>query len=154
MNRLSSGATAIPLIIADIYELAGRFRARGDRIAGAIGQTQARWQVLSAASGLSASVPRIARRLGLSRQAVQRIADLLVDDGLAEFAVNPDHKASPNLVPTPGGREALARLTKTARAAHEELAASLDAVDLPALRRDLRALLAALDASPLDDKGE
>ncbi|HEY5209169.1 MAG TPA: helix-turn-helix domain-containing protein [Stellaceae bacterium] len=153
MNRLSSGATAIPLIIADIYELAGRLRARGDLIAGAIGQSQARWQVLSAASGPPVSVPRIARRLGLSRQAVQRIADLLAADGLAAFAVNPDHKASPNLVLTPVGHDALARLTKTARAGHEELAASLDAVDLAALRRDLRALLAALDASPIDNKG-
>jgi|SRR5665213_2351721 len=151
MNRNDAGVAAFPLIIADIYELAGRLRARGDRIAGAIGQSQARWQVLSAASGPPATVPRIARRLGLSRQAIQRIADLLVDDGLAAFTVNPDHKASPHLMLTRAGREALARLTKTARAAHEELAASLDAVDLPALRGNLRALLAALDASPLDD---
>jgi DNA-binding MarR family transcriptional regulator len=136
----------MPLIIADLYELAGAFRARGDRIASATGQTQARWQVLSAASGdIALSVPRIARRLGLSRQAVQRIADLLVEEGLTIFADNPDHKSSPHLVLTDAGRDTLAQLTRIARRGHGELAAKLQQIDLARLRADLKSLLVALN---------
>lgn len=154
MNKATTdAAAAMPLIVADIYELAGLLRARGDRLAAAIGQTQARWQVLSAASGQAMTVPRIARRLGLTRQAVQRIADLLVGERLASYADNPDHKASPYLVPTKAGRDALTRLTKAARAGHQELAAKLDGIDMAALRRDLRALLMALNGSPKSDRG-
>ncbi|MGH6990613.1 MAG: MarR family winged helix-turn-helix transcriptional regulator, partial [Stellaceae bacterium] len=93
----------MPTIIADTYELAGAFRARGEAIAAAIGQSQARWQVLSAASGEPLTVPQIARRLGVTRQAVQRIADLLVADGLARYVANPDHKASLHLILTDAG---------------------------------------------------
>jgi DNA-binding MarR family transcriptional regulator len=70
--------TLVPLIIADVYELAGRLREYGEAIARTVGQTQARWQVMSVASSAEPhSVPRIARVLGVSRQNVQRIADLL-----------------------------------------------------------------------------
>ncbi len=145
-------AAQIPLIVADIYELAGRLRAGGDAIAATVGQTQARWQVLSAASGEPPlSVPQIARRLGLTRQAVQRVADLLSEEGLAAYADNPDHKASPHLILTKAGHDTLARLTKTARAGHEALAARLTSTDLATLRRDLRALL---DAVKTSNKGE
>jgi DNA-binding MarR family transcriptional regulator len=148
------GIAVVPLIITDIYELAGRLRKRGDDIAATVGQTQARWQVMSAASGQPMSVPQIARRLGLTRQAVQRTADLLVDEGLAGYAGNPDHRASPHLILTKRGREALGRLTATARAGNEALGSKLGALDLPALRRDLRRLLVALDGSARFNGGE
>ncbi len=143
MNNRS--VAVVPLIIADIYELAGCLRKRGDDIAAKIGQTQTRWQVMSAASGQPMSVPQIARRLGLTRQAVQRTADLLVGEGLAGYVGNPDHRASPHLILTKRGREALRRLTVAARAGHEAVAAKVGALDLPALRRDLRRLLVALN---------
>jgi DNA-binding MarR family transcriptional regulator len=145
----------IPLIIADIYELAGLFRARGEAIAATIDQTQARWQVLSAASATPPlTVPRIARRLGVTRQAVQRIADLLAREGLAEFADNPDHKSSPHLMLTRQGEAALARLGGIARGTHDALAETLTNMDLAALRRDLRALLVALNGPPKFERGE
>ncbi|MGH6981993.1 MAG: MarR family winged helix-turn-helix transcriptional regulator [Stellaceae bacterium] len=152
MNKRTAADTDLmPLILADIYELAGRLRARGDGIAATVGQTQARWQVLSAASGDPLSVPQIARRLGVTRQAVQRIADLLTDEGFAAYADNPDHKSSPHLVLTKTGRDALARLTRTARAGQENLVEAMDAVDIGRLRRDLRALL---DAVKISTRGE
>jgi DNA-binding MarR family transcriptional regulator len=148
------GVAVVPLIIADIYELAGRLRKRGDDIAATVGQTQARWQVMSAASGQTMSVPQIARRLGLTRQAVQRTADLLVDEELAGYAGNPDHRASPHLILTKRGREALGRLTAAAGAGNEVLRSKLGALDLRALRRDLRRLLVALDGSTRFNRGE
>src|SRR6202050_3032143 len=97
----------VPIVVADIYELAGRLRGHGEAIAATVGQTQARWQVLSAASGRPQTVPQIARVLGVTRQNVQRIADLLVAEGAAEYRGNPDHRASPHLILTKSGRTAL-----------------------------------------------
>jgi DNA-binding MarR family transcriptional regulator len=136
----------VPLIIADVYELAGLFRRNGETIARRAGQTQARWQVLSAASDTAKTVPQIARRLGVSRQNVQRIADLLAQEGLARFTANPDHQASPHLVLSDAGRRLLAQLTRAAGLWHEALAGRLKDAELGALRRNLGSLRAALQS--------
>ena len=142
MNAETSPST-IPLIVADIFELAGLFRASGEAIAAAVGQSQARWQVMSAASGGTLTVPRIARRLGVTRQNVQRIADLLVDEGAAHFSENPDHKASPYLTLSKSGHAALAGINKAAAAYHARLARQCAGADLKSLHRNLRRLLEA-----------
>jgi DNA-binding MarR family transcriptional regulator len=133
----------IPLIVADIYELAGRFRDNGEAIARTVGQTQARWQVMSAASGGRHTVPQIARRLGVTRQNVQRIADLLVGERWATFETNPDHRGSPYLVLNGRGTAALAQLTKAAGSYHARLAHKLPAADINSIHRQLRRLLDA-----------
>lgn len=139
-------ADLVPLVIADVYELAGAFRRRGDRIANGVRQTQARWQVLSAASDRPRTVAQLARVLGVTRQNVQRIGDLLVDEGLARFADNPDHRTSPHLVLTEKGQKTLAGITRAAAERHSVLAAKLREVDLAALRQNLAVIQAALDA--------
>jgi DNA-binding MarR family transcriptional regulator len=139
-------AVLIPLVAADIYELAGAFRRRGERIASGVGQTQARWQVLSAASDHPRTVPQLARILGVSRQNVQRIADLMVNEALATFTDNPDHRTSPHLALTEKGQRTVAGLTRAAGARHGALAPKLRGVDLAALRRNLAIIQAALDA--------
>ncbi len=54
------------------------------------------------------SVAMIARRLGLARQSVQRVADaIVVADDLATFEPNPDHQRSPLLTLTDAGQHAL-----------------------------------------------
>ncbi len=133
----------VPLIVADIYELAGRFRDHGEAIAVAVGQTQARWQVMSAASADPRTVPQIARRLGVTRQNVQRIADLLTAEGSATYEPNPDHKSSPFLVLTKRGQATLAEITKAAQTDHARLVRRLGGTDLAPLHRALRRLLDA-----------
>jgi DNA-binding MarR family transcriptional regulator len=135
----------VPLIIAEIYQLSGQLRRNAEAIARKAGQTQARWQVLSAASDEPKTVPHIARRLGLARQNIQRVADELVDDGLASFGENPDHKASPHLLLTKRGRAVLAGLTQGAGSYYRELARELSSADLITIRRGLRRLCEALD---------
>jgi len=135
----------VPLIVADVYQLAGAFRRVGERIAQSTGRTQAQWQVLSAASGGGKTVPQIARRLGYARQSVQRTADLLVESGLAEFTANPDHQRSPYLELTAKGREVLKRLTVAAEKMHGKLANRSSAADLRKTLRVLRQLCAAID---------
>ena len=132
----------LPLIVADVYELAGRFREAGEAIARTVGQTQARWQVMSAASADARTVPQIARRLGVTRQNVQRIADLLVAENWATYELNPDHRASPFLVLTKRGRGSLGQLTAAAEHHHAKLARKLGSTDINALHRQLRRLAA------------
>jgi DNA-binding MarR family transcriptional regulator len=135
----------VPIIVAGIYELAGRLREHGDAIARTVGQTQARWQVMSAASEPPHTVPQIARILGVTRQNVQRIADLLVDEGAAEFQDNPDHRGSPHLILTRRGRAALDQITKAAASFHARLSRKLSAPEVASLQRGLHRLLQALE---------
>jgi DNA-binding MarR family transcriptional regulator len=145
MNSRTYPRTLVPIIIADIYELAGRFRDYGEAVAQTVGQTQARWQVLSAASAEPHTVPQIARVLGVTRQNVQRIADLLVAEGSAEYRDNPDHRASPHLVLTKRGRTAFDQLMKAAGGYHAHLARKLSSSDVVSLQRGLRRLLEAME---------
>lgn len=151
MKDENKASDLVPIMVADIYELAGRLRDHGESIAATVGQTQARWQVLSAASGAPQTVPQIARVLGVTRQNVQRIADLLVAEGAAEYRGNPDHRASPHLILTRRGRAAFAQLMKAAAGYHARLARKLSPSDFAALQRGLGRLLEALaDIDPVD----
>jgi DNA-binding MarR family transcriptional regulator len=140
----TSAQALVPIIVADIYEIAGRLRDQGEAIARTVGHTQARWQVLSAASGRPHTVPQIARVLGVTRQNVQRIADLLVDQGAAEYRDNPDHHGSPHFILTRRGHAALEAITAAAAGYHARLAHKLSPSDVVSLQRILRRLLVVL----------
>ena len=101
---------AYRLLIADVYELAGLSRRTSEELARSVGQTAARWHVLSVLSDGPRTVPSAARRLGLAPQSVQRVAGDLVEAGLVEAGDNPDHARSP-----------LMRLTQEGRAVVDEL---------------------------------
>ena len=145
MKTGADPSSLLPLIVADIFELAGRFRAEGEAVAAKVGQTQARWQVMSAASDSPLTVPQIARRLGVSRQNVQRIAYLLVEEDWARFDSNPDHRGSPHLILNKRGQTALAQLTKAADRGHASLAGRLASSDIGAIHRGLRRLIEAMN---------
>jgi DNA-binding MarR family transcriptional regulator len=81
--------------------------AAGDELARHGSQSLARWVVLDAAASEPATVAQIARRRGMARQPVQRLADVLVAEGLATFRVNPHHRRARLLMLTPRGRKAL-----------------------------------------------
>jgi DNA-binding MarR family transcriptional regulator len=137
-------ADDIALLVADIYEAAGLFRRAGESIAEGEGQSQARWQVLSVISGRPLTVPQAARRLGITRQGVQRVANDLIEAGLVRLLPNPDHRGSPLLELTAGGRRTLERITERARAFHATLVPSVDAPRLAQTRHVLRVLIEAM----------
>ncbi len=131
------------ILIADVYEAAGALRTSGEVIAREEGQTLARWHVMAAVSEAALTVASAARRMGLTRQAVQRVANELVADGLASFAENPDHRTSPLLRLTPLGEELLTRIERRARASHERRFGGLSEKDLATTQRVLREITAA-----------
>lgn len=87
--------------------LAGPLTQAGDALAKPSGQTSARWQVLAAANHAPMSVADAARALGLARQGVQRIADLLETEGLIAYRDNPTHQRAKLMVLTAAGDTAL-----------------------------------------------
>lgn len=133
------------LLVADVFEAAGALRRLGEHTAQAEGLTQARWQVLSVVSGTAMTVPQAARRLGVSRQNVQRVANDLVTFGYAAYEANPDHRGSPLLTLTPRGQEVLAAVTARAAAIHRTLFAALPEPEITRTRAFLRRLLTELD---------
>ncbi len=83
-------------LVLSLFRLNGLLIAEGDSMTRDLDLTSARWRVIGAvalsSSGLT--VPGIARVLGQSRQAVQRMTDVMVKDGLVKYSANPKHKKS------------------------------------------------------------
>lgn len=131
-------------LVADVFELAGLLRRSGEAVAAGEGQTQARWQLLSVVSDQALTVPQAARRLGVTRQGVQRVANDLIAAGLAERRPNPDHRASPLLAPTDNGRLVLRAITERATVVNSRLAEAVEPATLQATRDGLQRLIAAL----------
>jgi DNA-binding MarR family transcriptional regulator len=91
MTHTHSGKAFTDLVLL-VFQLNGQLLEAGDRLAAPVGQTSARWQIMGCIDEEARSVADIARIMGLARQSVQRIADLLVEDGLALYKENPVHK--------------------------------------------------------------
>ncbi|WP_432151641.1 MarR family winged helix-turn-helix transcriptional regulator [Streptomyces sp. bgisy029] len=104
-----------------VFRLNGQFLGVADELARPGGLTAAWWQVLGAVLPGPLPVAGIAREMGITRQSVQRIADLLVGRGLAEYAENPAHRRAKLLRVTAAGREAVSRIDPP----HAEFAARL-----------------------------
>ena len=143
MPREARVTAELPLLIADLYEAAGALRAHGQQLAAPAGQSQARWQVLSVLSEGDWTVAQAARRLGVTRQAVQRLVNDLQADGLVSSQPNPRHARSPLLRLTELGRRALDQITQAASAWHRVAAEGLSVTDLLTTRTVLRHLIAA-----------
>ncbi|MFI9170950.1 MarR family winged helix-turn-helix transcriptional regulator [Streptomyces lincolnensis] len=94
-----------------VFRLNGQFLAVAEELARPAGLTAAWWQVLGAVLKEPLPVSGIARAMGITRQSVQRVADLLVDKGLAEYRTNPAHRRAKLLAPTREGLAAVARIT-------------------------------------------
>ena len=105
--RRTPAGDAFSALAILILRLAGHLATAGDELARPAGQTSARWQVLAAAEREPVTVAQIARSLGLARQSVQRIADVLAEEGLAAYQENPAHRRAKLLRLSPKGRAVL-----------------------------------------------
>ncbi|CAM3997146.1 MarR family transcriptional regulator [Deinococcus marmoris] len=113
-----------------VQHLAGLLAGAEDRLAAPSGQTGARAAVLACADPQPQTVAAVARRLGLTRQSVQRTADLLVADELAEYFPNPEHKRAKLLGLTPAGQRTLTGIETAQSAWANRISAGLDEGEL------------------------
>ena len=114
-QHISGAGEVLTSLIVPVIRLEAYFSRAGETIAAAGGQTLARWLVLETVSEVPATVAQVARRLGYTRQSVQRVADLLAQDGLTQYAVNPAHQRSQLVRITPLGRKTLSSIQRAQR---------------------------------------
>ncbi len=144
----SRAGAAVTELILEVFRLNGRLLAAGDRLVADIGLTSARWQVLGA-SALAATpcpVAHLARSMGLTRQAVQRIVNELAAEGLVELAPNPHHRCAQLVLLTEAGRRTYQAASERQTPWVNRLAEGLDEQELTAARHVIRALLQRLEA--------
>ena len=132
-------------IAKTVFRLNGQFLALGESLARPVGLTAAWWQVLGAVLDEPLSVAQIARKIGVTRQSVQRVADILASDELAEYRPNPAHRRAKLLHPTEQGRVVVRRIRPAHAALAERLAKELGSNGLRQTLHDLAVLSAALD---------
>ena len=106
-HKSTPAEAAFTRLVLLVFRLNGLLLEAGDRLAAPAGQTSARWQVMGVIDHEPLTVSQIARAMGLRRQSVQRTADLLASDGVAEFLDNPADRRAKLLALTPSGRRAL-----------------------------------------------
>ena len=145
-HRRTPAGDALSELWVAVFQLTGQFTAAGDALARPAGQTSARWQVMAAIEDGPATVAQIARRLRLTRQSVQRVADLLAADGIARYEDNPGHRRAKLLRLTPTGLEALHTIQAAQRGWANTLGARVGERDLRHATRILRRVLDALVA--------
>jgi DNA-binding MarR family transcriptional regulator len=78
-------------LVLEIFRVNGLLLAAGDRLTRGLGLTSARWQILGALANGPLTAAQIARNMGLKRQSVQRLVDVLSEEGMVAFEANPHH---------------------------------------------------------------
>lgn len=141
-----SVATLTELIL-ETFQLNGRLLAAGDRLTAPLGLTSARWQALGALGAGPLPVAQIARNMGLARQSVQRTVNVLADEGLVEFATNPNHRRAKLVALTAEGQSRLAAVSRGQRSWAKRVSRHLPQRDLRTAVRTLRAFREGLEAS-------
>ena len=121
---------AFTALLGQVIGLTRLFTTAGEALAKPAGQTLARWLVLEVVQDKPATVAQIARALHLARQSVQRVADLLEQDGLAVYEANPRHRRARLLRLTPQGRSTLRTIQAAQRKWADALGAELGEADL------------------------
>lgn len=145
-------AAAFTNLILEVFRLNGELLSEGDRLTKPVGLTSARWQVLGAIeiAGHSLTVPQISRRIGSSRQAVQRIVNDLERLGFVATKTNPDHVRAKLIEPTTTGNQALKSIRIKQLEWSNDLVSGMDADRLNKAVKVLKELLLRCEKSKFD----
>jgi DNA-binding MarR family transcriptional regulator len=151
---MSTNSELLSAAAVAAFHLNGQFLNIAEGLARPAGLTAARWQVLGAVLSEPLSVAGIARAMGITRQGVQRLADLLVREGMAEYVPNPSHRRAKLLCPTAAGRRAIEKIKPGHSELADRLAAEVGVTELRRAVRSLERLSHALDALDSFDGAE
>jgi DNA-binding MarR family transcriptional regulator len=92
------------------------------------------------------TVPRIARRRGVSRQHVQTLMNPLLDRKLVKATDNPAHRRSPQMELTALGRRTIERMRRREAAVFDRVDGGLSTAELRRTAETLQKLRSALDS--------
>ncbi|TQV89546.1 MarR family winged helix-turn-helix transcriptional regulator [Aliikangiella coralliicola] len=107
MKHTTNGSLMTDIIL-ETFKLNGLLVLEGDLLINDLGLTSARWKVLGALSNGPGpmTVSDIARMMGQSRQAVQRLSNEMIQAGLLETQPNPKHQRAKLMKLTGKGKRA------------------------------------------------
>lgn len=139
----------------NIFRLNGLLMRAGENITRPIGQSSARWQVLGGLGYGPKTVADIARHMGYARQSVQRVADILVTEGLVVQREKPGDRRTFLLELTPAGQEALGAIYQRQVAWSDRITRNLNPGQLEALASALLEIgnIVEADANTHSDGG-
>ena len=140
----AAGAALTDLILAT-FRLNRRLLDAAQRLAAEGEITAVSWQVLGGVLDGPRTVADVGRMMGMTRQGVQRVADVLVDRGLAEYRANPAHRRAKLLACTEEGYWAIRRISIAQHPWADEVGSALGAAELRSARETMERLTAILD---------
>lgn len=155
VNQERSSAARTPAgeaftkLVLEVAWLGGLFTATGEALARVADQSLARWVVLDAVTEQPATVAQVARRRRIARQAVQRVADVLVREGLATYLPNSADRRAQLLKATDAGSEAVSAISAVQTPWADKLGAELGEERLTHLAAEMAAIREAVSATPL-----
>lgn len=131
-------------IVLETFKLSGMLSIEGDRLTKSQGISSARWKILGALSfsDTPLTVSQIARSMGQSRQSVQRLVDVMFEDGLLNLDENPEHKRAKLVSMTPRGESIYENMDAIQIPWANEKSANIGAEDLEITLKTLRQLSA------------
>jgi DNA-binding MarR family transcriptional regulator len=146
--HVSESAAQFPALVDEILRTRGRLISAngGSTEQLPLSGTQSLVLVVVARSEQPPTVPQIARSLGHSRQAVQRVVDTLAAGGYLEFVANPDHKRARRLVATASGRAAQQAADVRSKSWARRITSSISPTDLATTIATLRAVRLRLES--------
>ena len=143
---------ALTDLVLEVFKLNGRLLTAGDQLVSSLGLTSARWQVLGAIalSGAPQPVANIARNMGLTRQAVQRVVNELEAEGFLTFAPNPHHQRAKLVVLSKSGTKAFQAAAKRQAPWANQLARRISARDIRTALGVVREIVTRLENTARD----
>lgn len=146
-DKHTAGGAILTDLVLEVFRLNGRLLVAGDRLIADVGLTSARWQVLGAVHYAEEpqTVSWLARSMGLTRQAVQRVVNELEADGLIAFKANPAHRRAQLVTLTRKGQAAYAAAGRRQTPWANALAKGVERAELAAALALLTALRERLE---------
>ncbi len=131
VSRTSEGEILTAIILA-VFRVNGDLISAGNQLTKEFGLSSARWQVMGAMHQVDRplTVAQIARRMGLTRQGVQRVVNDLIELDMVELKDNLDHKKSKLVDITDKGNKILKKVYQVQAKWINGLAAGYDIDDL------------------------
>ncbi len=146
VERTKAG-DAVSELLLTTFRLNGAFLGAADRISAPFDLTAARWQVLGTVMPADKTVSQIAREMGLSRQSVQRLSNVLEGEGKIAFLDNPAHQRAKLVSPTEAGRATMKALSETQHIWANETSEGISAEDIRDALGVMRAVIVRLEGA-------
>ncbi|RZM37061.1 MAG: MarR family transcriptional regulator [Sphingomonas sp.] len=150
-----ASAEVMTELILRLFRVNGALLSAGDRLVGGLGLTSARWQLLGGVAEdiEPMSVAQLARKMGVTRQAVQRIANELAAEGVVAFRANPRHRRAQLVELTERGHDLFGRAMELQRPWAVGLGRHLSSAQAADVREALDLLLTAVEEADKVDSG-